>query len=405
MAGPTAVLREFVAQRQREKLLRGSVAEEDPLMDNVSVERVLGFIGSLEASHGDDTTVPMALVNVMKAYYMRGSLGQVCKVGLELVEGAACEEFAKALGLDSVEELRARAAEATSATKRTTSAPKRATRPPKRAHVEDVWRLDGDERLGTYFAFEGSVARVEAWTRREGRKHFRGTLLLGPRRGHLVEVSDTRLDELGHGSLDDQLEKVPNFRELEGADVPPVAAAAERVAIGDLFPDDWAKAFGGLFWAQDRAREAPWPAVVVDPRTLADDKLRERARRLVGSKHVVRFLGLSARANLGFCAYLTPYAEGPPAAGSNTRFSKKYRANYDKALLEAKNFGRPPPEVGASVAVKWLGDETTYTCTVVRLPDGLLGLRSPDFGPNEPDTIPFDPVEDDWQLLEATPQT
>uniref|UniRef100_A0A7S0TEY5 PWWP domain-containing protein n=1 Tax=Chrysocystis fragilis TaxID=1411660 RepID=A0A7S0TEY5_9STRA len=393
-------MRSFLAGRQREKLLRLASLEdkkgeeEDAVLDGDRVERVVGFIESVEA----DPTVAMALVNVMKAYFMRGEVGQVGKLGLELLESEAKRrEFAEVLGFGSVDELRS----ASSSSRKKAEAKKRPSL--KRPREEEaVWRVAGDERLGSYAATEGSVARVEAWTRRQGRKHFRCTLLLGPRRGHLIELSDTALEATGHSArLDEALAKVPNYEALDGASAAPVADAARRLSLGSRIDEAWAKAFGTLVWAQDKPHEPPWPSIVVDPRTVADDKLLARAELALGKKHVLRFLGLPEASSLGFLppSSLTPFttATPPDLDAKLSKLRKKSRLAFDAALREAKILAKPPPPEGATIIVTYLGDDTKYRCVVLKDPrTAELQVRSPDFGPDEPGTIPFDPVEDDW---------
>ncbi|KAJ8603851.1 hypothetical protein CTAYLR_000299 [Chrysophaeum taylorii] len=366
----------------------------------------------------------MAVVNVMKAFHTRGDRAEVAGVGLKLLgdDEALLSEFAEFVGSRTLDELRRAAAQAAAATTKrkkgaASSSSSTAAKKTKPETVETTWRVEGDDVLGHFFARDGSLARVDAWTRRQGRKHYRGTLLLGAQRGNLVEVSDTVLNELGHSAkVEDHLRAIPDFETLAGADAPLVRGAAEKLALAAKIEAQpgWSAMFEAVVWAQDKPTEPKWPAIVLDPIALDDPKLRRRAIKFLGAKHLVRFLGFPQSSSLGFVApaSLSPYADHDPEIDKAAKLARKPRARFEDAVNEAKVLtrkpaqNRAPPPLGAKIGVTYLGDDRVYACTVVRDPDtGELSVRSPDFGPDEPDTIPFDPNEDDWRPLEDPPPT
>lgn len=442
------VLRSFCESRHREKMLRlsaklaytggaSSSADADPVLDKKQIELAVALVKKVEEGDAETAT---ALVNVLKAFYMGGLAVEVGKVGLEILceDTESSVEFAELLGYGSIEELREEAAKFAllSASKRAAGASKKPkattenSKPEgksKRARTEGkpeskskrskgdaeskvIWRVEGDDVLGDYFAIDGSVARVDAWTMRDDRKVFRSTLLLGERRGHLTEVTDERLAEMGHSPhLDEHLVKIDDFENLEGAGLAPVADAVWRLALTAQLDPSWAEQFGELVLAQEKSHEPPWPVVVVDPRSLEDAKLRERAKKCIGTKHLVRFLGMPENASLGFLqpSKFSPYRGRFEPDDRINKLSKKSRRAYDDALLEAKSLfaaSHPPPPEGARIQVSYLGEDKTYDCIVVKQPEtGLLFVRSSDFGPEEPETIPFDPDEDEWRYVETSP--
>lgn len=369
--------KQFMGTRRREVLLRG---ETDELL--FSEERFSSIVALIETQ---DATTGMALVDLMKALHTKGDADDVASVGANLLrdDPRALEAFGKLVGKTSVELLRI---------KRKKAEPR--YRPAGERHV---WRVEGDENLGRYYRTD-NIMRVEAWAMKNGRKVYRSTRLVGDQRGTFVETSD--LPETTETPDVEGLDPT-----LPGCNIPAIKDAIETKELTDTISDDWGARFGAVVWARDKTNEPAWPAVVLDPRHIGSD-LRKRALKLIGTKHVVRFLGLPEAKSLGF---LPPGSlhdwDNQPENSKNTKTLKnKAQQNYLNGIAEAEKLQRPPPQLGATITVKWEGDPTTYTCTVCKDPEeeGALAVKSDMFGKDEPDLVPFDPDEDDWALITTT---
>lgn len=433
-------MRNFFETRQRERLLVSSTSD-DPVLD-APVERIVALIKKVE----DDEMVAVAIVNIMKAFYLRGDVVKIIRVALDLLTDSEMQlELAQILGYENVDEMKK-----VDEDNRPNNKRKRTS-----GGGNNTWSVEGDPMLGEFFVMDKRLARVDAWMRKESGKQFRATLLIGEARGHLVEVTEESLEEMGHSSIiDEELAKIPDHATLDGADVSPVAEAVRRLELAAKISPEWARSYGLLVLAASKQSEPLWPAIVLDPRNLDDIKLRDRAERLLNHKHIVKFLGLPDSSSLGFVAKenIKPYvgangdeddrddenevdkdhhqqppqlSSAPPllissssaeaqASSSEAKEEKKVSLSsrtakaYQKAIVEARDLVeqkrvrlKPPPLPGSKIIVTYLDDDTIYRCTVLtdpEIPSGLL-VHSPDFGPDEPSTIAFDPDEDDWEYI------
>lgn len=359
-------VRQFFASRRREVLLRGESDEQ--LFSEEHLESIVSLIEK------QDPTTGMALVDLMKALHTKGDADEVASVGANLLrdDPPSLEAFGKLVGKTSVELLRIKK---------------------KKTSKRQVWRVEGDDQLGRYYRTD-TIMRVEAWSVKNGRKVYRSTRLVGDQRGTVVETSDLpqTTDEPDVRGLDPT---------LPGCNLPAIKDAIETRELTEQMSDEWAQKFGMVVWARDKQNEPPWPAVVLDPRHVTNSDLRKRAQRLLGSKHVVRFLGLPEAKSLGFVPWANIFDWDKKPDLPTKQLKNKAKDNYAAGVAEAEKLLRPPPPVGATITVTYLGDPTTYTCTVCNDPEeeGALAVKSDMFGKDDPEFVPFDPDEDDWALV------
>mmetsp|Transcript_8285 Transcript_8285/g.25599 ORF Transcript_8285/g.25599 Transcript_8285/m.25599 type:complete len:455 (+) Transcript_8285:71-1435(+) len=221
---PAERLRAFFAEKRREVYFRAQreledeatkkktaktkkfcVAEEEAKYSEANLGRCLGFVKELEAKFAGDATTASAFVDLMRAFLTRGSLEEVAGVAVALFDGELLESFASIVG-STADDIRTLHEAKPQQQKKRGRKPSDKSSPgggapaskklKKTSSSKVTWRVDEDERMGSFFLHEGersleAVARVDAWSLKEEseERSYRGTLLLGARQGTLVEVT------------------------------------------------------------------------------------------------------------------------------------------------------------------------------------------------------------------------
>mmetsp|Transcript_8284 Transcript_8284/g.25592 ORF Transcript_8284/g.25592 Transcript_8284/m.25592 type:complete len:506 (+) Transcript_8284:71-1588(+) len=448
---PAERLRAFFAEKRREVYFRAQreledeatkkktaktkkfcVAEEEAKYSEANLGRCLGFVKELEAKFAGDATTASAFVDLMRAFLTRGSLEEVAGVAVALFDGELLESFASIVG-STADDIRTLHEAKPQQQKKRGRKPSDKSSPgggapaskklKKTSSSKVTWRVDEDERMGSFFLHEGersleAVARVDAWSLKEEseERSYRGTLLLGARQGTLVEV--TGLPQ----HLSDDLVTVLKLCEplpsswnetLRGGSSSIFRTAAKKLDLDRKLDPAWTDRFGRVVWALDKATEPPWPATILDPRGFEDDALLDRASNLVGKKHVVRFFGLPLASSLGFVLVnkLSPFVS---AIEHSARASLIKRQSSRNNFLEACRLAEAAvnlndrsrtklPAPGDVVRVTYDGDPTAYLCNVhLNDADGSMFVTSDQFSGEDKAGIPFCPDEDDWAFLPSS---
>lgn len=434
-------LRLFFEERRRDVSYRHRTEEEKKedaeKFSDANFERYLDFIKVIEERfvRAEPTIISIAFVDLIKAYLTRASLADICGVASRLFgdEIDILNEFAAIVGttMEQVEAMRraekpkrsvGRPPKAVKVEKKRKLVVPAAKAPPKKKKKKSedvVWHTDGDDQVGCYFLHQGEkmlekLARVDAWAVESGLEAakvlYRGTIILGPKQGTLVEAAELPFVNEDLASV---LKHCDNFdpedmnKKFKGLNLPMVITAAKKIKLfTKLSSEEWTAQFNNVVWAQDKATEPPWPAEILDPRNLDDDALIDRAAALVGKKHIVRFLGLPHDKSLGFVVpkRLSPFTSSEEHVGEVNSIKRlASRHAFTTACQDAdRRIGRAPkngrvPVAGDLVNVRYDGDPTTYLCKIQKNPvDGSLMVFCDQFPPEDQAGIPFCPNEDEW---------
>ena len=403
------------------------------------LKKMLGFVGELE-SMGDSVSAS-AFVDLMRAYLTRGSAAEVAGLGASLFghDEGLLKTFSDFVSVSPAEVLALEKKKKPA--KRGPGRPAGATAntnvEQKRQKVvkqKKVWRVEGDEKLGHYFFMPGksraelaAICRVDAFTHEESKtadevkkKAYRGTVILGPQQGTLVETTEDVLFYPELLSVLKLCEDLPSDAtttadwtlSIAGGSNAAFVAAAKRYKLDAQLQNlrGWSDSFGTLVWAQDKASEPPWPSLILDPRLLEDDSpIADRAANLLGKKHIVRFLGMPQASSLGFIApkKLEPLTTTDAHSSEIDNLKRiAQKAAFQEALKLADNILKRPnhnkiPVPGDILIVNYDGDDTQYRCTLKLNPlDGSLFVTSLQFPPEDQIGIPFSPDEDEWTFCD-----